>query len=235
MKVAICDDDIFIINEIEKYIVMMGIENNITITCEKFCSGEEFISENTNDYSIVFLDIEMKEMNGFEVAEHIRKTNQEITIIFATVFSKYSTEGYRYNAYRYLVKPLNYERFKFELEDLFININKRQALKEFLKKEKRNGMPSISNILYIEVIDHTVIYHTKDKEFETKGTMRKLEEIFKQLGFVRIHNSYIVNMSKIHTTYTNSLILDDKTELTISRNRKKGFEKAYLEYYMNLM
>ena len=114
MLIATCDDEVQFCKQVELYIKGLGKELGIETKCDKYISGK---------YQIIFLDIELKNENGIDIAEKIRKTNENVEIIFLTAFIQYAVDGYKVKAYRFLVKPVNYDDFVFQLNELFIRIN----------------------------------------------------------------------------------------------------------------
>lgn len=230
ISLVICDNERTVCEQLKKMAEQLAGELHLSIGCKSCYSAEELVETDLDDYNILFLDIEMEGKNGFWAAEQIRKTNQRIEIVFATVLAQMCSEGYRYNAYRYLIKPVEYDRFRMELKYLFERTAAKEHIYRSIKDGVDNQLPVYADICYIEVIDHTVYYHTSHIVVEKSGTMKKTEETYRELGFCRIHQSYLVNMEKIESILPGKILLEDKTELVVSRSRAKEFKNQYANF-----
>lgn len=228
--VAICDDEQEMRETLKSYVKRLAEELCIDVEIRTFPGGEEFLKENTEDYHIVFLDIEMQGMSGFDTAEKMRETNQKTEIVFATVLAQYCSRGYHYRASRYLIKPVSYENFSYEVKKLFQNTEKRERISNSLMQSMADGLPGYDRIYYMESVGHEMLFHTKEKSYERKMSMKKVSAMYEELGFCRIHQSFLVNMDKVEDVYDDKILLENKTELYFSRGWKKEFQKRYAKY-----
>lgn len=193
--------------------------------------GEDLLASDYNKYQIIFLDIELKNENGIDIAEKIRKTNENVEIIFLTAFIQYAVDGYKVKAYRFLVKPVNYDDFVFQLNELFIRINNYEKSNLLLTKEGQKYNIKIQDIIYIEVMDHNLTYHCANCEITVVGTMKKMEKSLNEHYFVRIHNSFMINMKYIAEVRSHTILLKNMVELPVTRSKKEMFRRAYLEFW----
>ena len=133
-KIAVCDDEEIFRKNIYKIIMKYMDENGCPCEIDEFASGREFISLGINmaKYDIVFLDINMDEIDGMETAQEIRKVSNDIFIVFVTAFISYAVEGYSVNAIRYILK--NNEKFAELIFECIDAISKKNEL--FCKKER---------------------------------------------------------------------------------------------------
>lgn len=231
MLIATCDDEVQYCEQVEQYIMRLGKALGIEIKCDKYISGSELLGSDYNQYQIIFLDIDIRGENGIEVAENIRKTNEKVEIIFLTEFIQYAVDGYKVKAYRFLVKPVKYDDFVFQLNELFIRINNCEKSNLVLTKEGQKYSIKIQDIIYIEVMNHNLTYHCTNYEITVVGTMKKMENSLKGHYFVRIHNSIIVNMKHIAEVKSQTLLLSNGVELPVTRSKKEAFRRAYLEFW----
>lgn len=158
--------------------------------------------------NIIFLDIKLGNRNGFEILEHIR-AHENIEVIMVTAYSEYALEAFKYNAINYLLKPVDPE----QLQKIILKINERinikpsLAIANFLKTQQeriffptRDGYDSLlyKDIVYIKADGSYAVIHTTDNnQITVSKNLSFFENLLeKQLDFVRIHKSYIIN--KIH-------------------------------------
>lgn len=184
---------------------------------------------------VIFLDIQMAEMNGMEFASIVPPQSR---IIFTTAFQQYALESYKVNALDYLLKPFGYADFLqaankalqwFEMNRKANMQSAPQTVKNgniFVKTDYKLMQIETDSILYIEGLkDYVKIYvENMDKPVVSHITMKTLEEILPQQQFLRIHRSYIVNTAKIKEIEHNR-ILFGKTRIPISDGYKEAFQK----------
>ena len=231
MLIATCDDDIQYCEQVECFVTRLGESLGIEVKCDKYQSGADLLDEDFCKYGIIFLDIDMINENGINVAEKIREKDQRVEIIFLTALIQYAVEGYKVKAYRFLVKPVEYDDFKFQLSDLMLRIDNFEKSNLVLTKDGQDYTVKIEEIMYIEVIDHYLTYHCVNYDLTVVGTMKKAENNLKGHYFVRIHNSYTVNMRYISKVKSQYLILENGIELPLSRGKKEKYRKVYLDFW----
>lgn len=115
MNIAICEDSIEMLGELERLVYDCCVRDENQLTCETFSSGEELLDTLKKDhirFQIYLLDIEMKEVNGLETAAIIRKTDQNAAIIFVTSHSELMQEAFDVLAFHYLIKPIHEEKVR---------------------------------------------------------------------------------------------------------------------------
>lgn len=220
MRICICDDDKTLCENLKDMILKHGT-HVITV----FNSAEEllFECENQFPFDCVFLDIQMKSINGIECARKIREYDKKIGIVFLSAIKDYVFEGYEVNAIRYLLKPLEVEKCHALLDLISESVAKeRQYL--LVNKTKVD----CEEILFIESFGHYCAVHA-DKVTETKVS---LSEIFSKLPehFVQTHRSYVVNLERVDSVLKDTCLLDDGSEIPISRNSVKKVNQAFLEF-----
>ena len=200
-------------------------ENGCPCEIDEFESGNEFINLGINmtKYDIVFLDINMDEIDGIETAQEIRKVSNDIFIVFVTAFISYAVEGYSVNAIRYILK--NNENFAELIFECIDAISKKMNYSVKKKEFKFNeGVKNISLelLLYIESKLHKLNFHIMEDKLNTYSLYGKLDEFEKELedkAFLRIHQSYLINMKHIVSIYRYKEVLNNGIKLKISKDR----------------
>ncbi len=129
LSIAIVDDDSSYRERLRSYCTQYQKDHNSNCIITEYSSGDDFLNA-SNSFDVLFLDIEMEGINGLDTAREIRRTNQDLIIIFVTNLAQYALDGYEVNAADYLLKPITYPDFnlKFSKALRFLNIHKRTTL-----------------------------------------------------------------------------------------------------------
>lgn len=197
-----------------------------------FFNGVDFLTDYTEEYDAVFLDIEMPLMDGMETAERLRKKDENVAIVFVTNMAQYAIKGYRVNALDFLVKPVDAFDITLEMEKIFRISGRRMKESLWISAAGMLRKVVIEEIRYVETINHNVILHLKKETLSYRGTLKELEARLNGRLFVRPDNCYLVNMYYIRCVEGNDVYLTTGEVLHISRPRKKTF-LAELNEYIN--
>ncbi len=234
MRIAVCDDDRAIREELFRLIQKQEPEGDII----GYRSGEELINDE-GDFDIYFLDIEMGKVSGMDMARHIREQEeggrQRSIIIFVTGYREYLEEAFDVNAFHYLVKPIN--------EDKFSEVFGRARKEAFISHErerkyimvKSSGIQQkllLKDIYYIESSNKKVFIHTTDGILESYGKMEELENRLVGI-FYRCHRCYLVNMEKISAYSADNIQVVNGDNLLLARKKYSDFIKTYMRYVKN--
>jgi DNA-binding LytR/AlgR family response regulator len=186
---------------------------------ESATKAEAFLRNNVSD--LIFLDIEMPKVSGLQL---LQKIDIGSMVILTTAFPKYALEGYELDIIDYLLKPILFERFLKAVQkarDYYQMKNMASGAQQpsyiFIKSEKRIEKIEMNDILYAESIGNYVSICTETKKIIAYLTMKSLESQLPEEEFVKIHQSYLVNYSKITAIEGNGIKIGDKS-LPISRN-----------------
>ncbi len=186
---------------------------------ENAMKAEAFLKDNTVD--IIFLDIEMPKVSGLQL---LQKLNVESMVILTTAFPQYALEGYELDIIDYLLKPFALGRFLKAVQKAkdFHEMKTRttggpQASYIFIKSDKRIEKIELSDMLYAESVGNYVSVYTENKKIMAYLTMKSLESQLPSDDFIKIHQSYLVNCSKIEAIEGNEIKIGGKS-LPISRN-----------------
>lgn len=153
LKIAICDDEKVFRDNINKYVAAYLNEKEISYEIDTFSSGKEIIDLGIEikQYNIIFLDINMDDVDGIVTAQKIREYSSEIYIVFVTAYINYSLEGYKVDAIRYLLKNnTNLEASISECMDAILHKMNLVVKKKKFKFNEGEKEINIDNILYIE-------------------------------------------------------------------------------------
>ena len=240
IKVGLCDDITDYNKKMENYIIRYGNENHIKVKITAYGSGSQLLLNfQKRKFDIIFLDVSMPELDGFETAERIRSIDENVVIVFCTSFYTISNagKGFEVDAEDFLSKPLLYKK----VEHLLNKVYKKKLLcaeeKLFLKCQDGLITLQLSDIIYIQVRNKLLILHTNKGEIQSSQRMRELEERLSRKLFFRCHNSYIVNFDYVEGLKNDSVLVKDKNqqlkEIPVSKYKKEEFMKELAIYVGN--
>ena len=251
-KIVICDDDRAIQEMLRQKIENML--NDAQVACSIVCcdSGEEVLREELMP-DILFLDIQMPEKSGMEIAEELRRRRCKTILIFVTALSEYVYDAFDVGAFHYLVKPFSDEKLRNVLgkalqqyeeqccpdeavsgqsgSDAAVGQSGEQAEELRVILVKRGGVSTkvrLDDIVYAEVFNRKVMLHTMHGDIEYYG---KLTELSEQVGadFYRTHRAYLVNLKYVEK-YTATTIWLEQGKALVSKKQFPGFVRRYMQY-----
>lgn len=239
LRIAICDDDKTMLEFISQKTEALFTESGIGHTMRRFLSGAEFLKAHKDDpFDVVFLDIAMPGMNGFDVAKEMRGLFRKTYIIFVTTESSLVYESFDFQPFYFIPKgspEILSERLTHVVKRLGIHISANQPI---ILKAAYGDEYKIDpmNIISVESSTKYVTYCFADRQ--PLKIRQKLDEAQSALNpylFARIHNRYIVNMRLIKKIdYPNlEVTMTDERVFNISRAYKKELEKLYDRYLRN--
>lgn len=189
--------------------------------------SEKELLKNSGKLDILFLDIRLSGLNGFDIQKLLwQESKNSCFIVYMTNYSEYANEAYDANVIGFLNKPVTYDMAERMLNKAERNKKDLNILFEYAGNSIRSR-----DILYLEASSPFVkIYFLSGNNVPDRGGLQEWAEKLKEYGFFRIHYSYIINMAYIWK-YTKEYVIIYKTiKIPISRRRYKEFEKVYKEY-----
>lgn len=233
-KIAICDDENLFTEELKELISSYMMEKGLVFEIDTYNSGEALVELGVGvmSYTVVFLDINMEKIDGIKTAEMIRKVSREVFIVFVTAYLDYSLEGYRFDVVRYLLKGIaNFQSNVNECMDAIIDkMNYSVIKRKFDFKEGRKEIV-LDRLLYIESNLHRLEFHVMEDD-ETVYTMYEIlnvmDDMLSENGFIRTHQSYLVNVKCIKNVARYKVILTNGVELPIPKVRYTEVKKKFI-------
>ena len=183
---------------------------------------------NNIEVDLIFLDIEMPIVNGFELLDVLKNKPQ---IIFVTGKTEYAFKAFDYDATDYLHKPITHDRFNLGVEKaleyhrLKFENNTKDEEYIFIKSNLKKRKVLVSSILWIEALGDYIKLITNDENYVILSTMKAFEKEVEQYSFLRIHKSYIVNLNKIKR-FNSKFVEINSENIPLSRNKKKILSDA---------
>lgn len=231
INIAICDDEPAICRvytlQIEKLFRSMSVE----IKVKSYSNGVELLMEHKLcPYELVFLDIDMPGMSGFEVAESIRKIDSDTVIIFVTNEEQLVFESFHYNPFRFVRKPYFYMEIGEVISSFFVLYRRKNHTHVWKCLGGQQVTLKDRDIYYIESNKHKVTIYSKVMNITVMGKISDLEIELREYGFVRAHVGYLVNMEYIFTINKSDIILTGQQCIPLSRHRAEDVKTVYQNY-----
>ena len=230
MQIAICDDDKYFAEKLKSLIEYRLGAVKVKPVISIYHNGNDFI-ENSPDCDAVFLDIDMPVVNGFDIAEQINQMGNAL-IIFVTMHDELVYSSIKFQPFRFIRKSRLENELSEVLEALNKTITKRSLGKRFKFQTKTGEVfLDIGDIEYIEIYGHWLHVCVNDGEdLECYGSLSDFEKQLAPFDFVRTHKSYLVNCKYIYSIEKGQIILDDKTEILLSRYRVNDVKDKFKKY-----
>lgn len=231
LRLAVCDDEEYICNKLEKYIYQYCESKIIKAEVDIFYNGESFINflNNDNDYHIIFLDIELKNCNGIDVSEHIRNNlnNETVQIVYVSGKAGYDRQLFSYRPFHFIDKPFDFPKIA-NVIDKYLRIYGNTNNIFHYKIGHDTFWIKLEDIIYFKSIDRKVMIKTLDEEDSFYGALEKVQEQLKNNGFLSPHKSYLVNYRFIRSFRSDFIILINNEEIPVSKSKRKEIAKAQI-------
>lgn len=237
IKAIIVDDEPFCCDALELLLEKYCPEVAVAKVCHSAESALAAIKE--LNPQLVFLDIEMPRMSGFEMLEKLPETNFDL--IFTTSYDQYAIKAIRFSALDYLLKPVDREELVQAVQKVIARSKNHipQQLKILLQKisqppvkVQRIALPTMEGLQLVPVDSivtcvsnsNYTIFNLKDKQKITVSrTLKETEEMLEEYSFIRVHNSYVVNLNEINKYVKGEggyLVMSDGSTIDVSRSKK---------------
>ncbi|MBE6299169.1 MAG: response regulator transcription factor [Bacteroidales bacterium] len=222
VKCYVIDDEPLAVQLIEGYVKQTPFLELVGSSTSAIKALEEI---KTMQVDLLFLDIEMSEMNGMDLCEQLPK---DIRVIFTTAYSQYAVESYRKNALDYLLKPISYCQFLCAATKILSQYECTSSEKNietiFVKSESKLKKIKLKEVLYIEGLKDYVKIHLNGGQPSVVSlmSMKSLEEMLSTNNFMRVHRSYIVNLNNVDLVERGRIVFG-KNYIPISETNRDEF------------
>jgi len=231
IHIAICDDEKDFVTYLTGLLQQYAAETGNEIKVTAYYDGMELIEKYDPTLDLIFLDIQMRLVNGLRAAERVRQMDEKVGIIFLTTLTQYGLEGYKYQAANYIIKPLKYVRLKAEMD-------------QWLKKHRKDDRPAmvivndtgryrviLNTLRYVETFNRNLLFHTEQENILCYKSMKEMERELQGKCFVRCHTSYIVNLFYVKGVNKLEIELITGEKIPISQPKRKAFMEKLTEYW----
>lgn len=230
MNIAFCDDDIKIIRRLKKMVKEFFSSKGLrSPQMLEFTSGKDLLNSDTS-CDLLFLDIEMPEIDGISVGKEMKKRNPNIMIIIVTSHMEYLDDAMRFHVFRYLSKPIESERVITNLEDsleCYHSLGTEVAVKT---KESVYHIHS-SDIICVEATERIRIIYTTTGAYDSLQPMDYWKSVLPSNCFFQTNRNFLVNMAYVDNFDKSSVSLNKKqVQAHLTERKYSEFSKAYLLY-----
>ncbi len=234
LRIGIADDERAAVVKLSRYVKEFMDKKGQDVKIDEYENGIK-LEDRSALYDLVFLDIDMPEMNGIELAQKIRLTNRKLRIVYVTNYKNYYKAAFMVHAYEYLEKPITQEKIN-------------EILTEFLKEKRDEKHPialkltdgtncfvDISDICYFEYDgNRKVKVHMYNKKcINISTTLSALEKQYGKYDFVFPYQSYLVNLARVESFDIKNryLYFDNGMKVEVAEKKKKEFQVILSEYF----
>lgn len=231
LRIAIVEDEQDAAHRLEACLLRYQEEAAVSLEPKWFQTAVDFLGEyHAGDFDVIFMDVDMPEMNGMEASHVLRERDQKVVLIFVTNLAQYAIEGYEVNALDFVLKPINYYSFKLKIQKALNAVASRSETQIRLHRQGGTHYLKTADIQYIEVQNHDLIYHTVSENIVVSGSLSTAQRELNNDCFFRCNYCYLVNL--YHVSKVEGIIATvGGDELQISRSRRKEFLQRLSLYY----
>jgi len=246
LKAIIVDDEPYCCETI-----ITLLEDNPEVEIVSICYNAADALTAIKKYSpdLVFLDVEMPKMNGFEMLEQLPQVNFEI--IFTTSYDQYALKAIRFSAIDYLLKPVDSDELQSAVQKVLQRTRKplAQQLEILMQKiyhpstpVNKIAMPTMEGLQMIPVdsiiscesdSNYTILFLKNSRKIIVSRTLKEIEEMLEEHSFVRVHRCYLANLNEVERYVKGEggyLVMSDGTTIDVARNKKETLLKKLLPY-----
>lgn len=228
LRIAICDDDLAFTGSLETLVLDESRDMGIRVDTDVFSDGKTLLKsiQSGERYGLIFIDIEMEQVDGISAARKIRETDRSVLFIYISGYDKYLKDLFEVEPFRFLSKPLDKEKFRRYFMEACRRIGETEAFYQFTFNKEIRKVP-LKDVVYFESRNRVV--HIFLRDGNTAHFYGKLSVVEKELTdsrgyFLRIHQSFLVNydyITKMNFFYITIHMNEKEIELKISEDRQK--------------
>ncbi|MBQ9265495.1 MAG: response regulator transcription factor [Bacilli bacterium] len=231
INIAVVEDEKVEQDRVKDLFKKIELRINEKFNISYFNNGNEFLFNfEATKFDLILMDIDLNsDKNGLEVSHEVRKSDNDVIIVFMTNLAQYAIDGYKVNAFDYIIKPILELDFITRIENAISHIKSKKRTKILVSVSGKKVVLELKNIYYVEVLNHNLFYHTNIGVLETRGSLKALAEELKNDGFSLCNTCYLVNLR--HVEHISGYIVKVKgDELLISHPKKKSFVNDFTNY-----
>ncbi len=230
MKIAICDDENFFINELKPLVFAYGNRKRFEIVIEVFNSGNDLI-RSPQTFDMIFLDYQMEGLDGMETARILRDKNITCTIIFVTNYPDFVYEAFTVDTFRFLRKPIDPDIIDSTFDAYFQKYGNDYPI--LLQSQNEIATVETKNIVFLEANHKHCSVHTVKEIYDCAKTMGNINKLLPRSHFYKVGKAFIVNFNFIDRFTNEQIFFHNGEYVYISRRYYVAFKYAYKNYLAN--
>ena len=217
--VAVVDDEEVMANIISNRVREYLHNQIIAFDLTTYTDGASFLQQcKSTHFDLIFLDIDMPDITGLDIAHKIRMKQSHTEMIFITNKDDLVYDTIRYTPLRFIRKSRLDLEFEESIASFLVKLQNQKAAVLFSTDQGKRPV-NVITVMYIDVQSHKLTIHLPDEVLTANGNLSDVEKLIKNYGFIRIHNSYLVNFRYISLINQKSVILDNEAVLPLSRGK----------------
>ncbi len=225
MKIAICDDNKIELSYIYKVISKAFKNHNVICDFKLYNSANKLLAENFDlHFDVIFLDLDMPEISGMEVASRLNKLNENTEIVFVTNHDEFVYKAYKFKALGFIRKKYLDNEIDEILDSIIESINLKH---QFIVFPNSKIKYNINEIIFMQSDDHYIDIITTSAKDTIRDSLNNIEKTYAHYGFIRIHSRYLVSYRYIYSIENSTVILINQQQLPMSRNKVSAVKEMF--------
>lgn len=233
LRIALCDDEAYELELLSGIILEYARNKNLKITVEPFQNEKELLLCPQN-FDVIFLDIQMGDANGIEVAKSIRERDKQVKIIYVTNFSNYQVDAFSVRAFGYVVKPIAYDTIAGQLDDVITYTASEEDAAAFTFNTNAGIKTlNVNDIYYFESSNHKIQIVTKERTYLISDSIPNILNSLRSHGFSMPHKSFVINLLYVSNIKGYDVLLTSGDIIPISQKRAVEFKAEFHTFLRN--
>ena len=229
IRVAVCDDEIYILKELSQHIEIAFQKLELPISLHSFDRPEELLRQwETEPFDVLFLDIDMPGMDGVILGRHLRAREPRPCIIYISNRENRVYDTFSVSPLRFIRKSHFHEEIDESVNAIFQWWESQKQKKLLIVSRDKTISLDIDSIIYVESLEKMQKIVTTNGTYQVRHPLGELEEKLSGFGFIRPHKGYLVNYSYISHIETGLFVLRDDIRIPISKRRITETKRAYM-------
>ena len=230
MHILVCDDDAAFSAKVAEYAATYFEAHEIPVQATVCSDPEQVLAiPDLELYRIAFLDVDMPQINGIALGGQLRHRNPDICLVYVSAYLAFALDGYKVNAYRYILKRDVAKQLPSCLEDIYASMMQAGTKTLTVHHNRENIRIPLDQIYYLESEGHRVHFYTEEGDFAAAGTLKAFEEKLAERPFARCNSGYLVNLAQVKGVQQ-GMVQVGPYELQLSRPRRKAFLAALADH-----
>lgn len=229
MKIAICDDEKFFRTELRSKLDEYAFKYGYDFSYYEYSDGQELLYSKSA-FDLIFMDFQMKNINGIDTVAALRKRNIKTVVIFISSFKDVVFDCLIVQTFRFLVKPLDYEKLSEALSAFITDYETEEFI--ILKDVENDKMCRVSelSVIYAEADDTLTKVRTFDHCYQYNQTLSSFEKNIKSNFFYRTHRAFLINFNYIQDYSNSEITFENGEKASLTKTKFKKFQNAYFDF-----
>lgn len=230
LRIAICEDVQDFADMLESSLQIWSVTAGININIRKFDNGFPLLYciHDSGTFDLIFMDVEMDKMNGLEAAEKIREEDFLTTFIFISQYEDYYKAAYQVHPFHFLSKPVSQSKIN-EVMNSYLKMKKQDVETITFSVNKARYTVPLLDVMYFTSERRRITIVCKDRLYHFYGKLREIQEYIqeKNCKFIRIHQSFLVNIKYIQEYRYSDITMANGDVLPVSKDNKKKVREMH--------